>query len=107
MTALQELIEIIKNKRKESDISNTLLRFCQVEAEKLLKREEEQVFIVKIILDSDSYHYKKGDVLHTVVRGELSGDAQEKIMDTYMASQYPLWHILEIIKADDLFYPIL
>lgn len=107
MTVLQELIEIIKNKRKESDISNTLLRFCQVEAEKLLEREKEQVFIIKIILDSDSYHYKKGDILHTVVRGKLSGDAQEKIMDTYMASQYPLWHILEITKVDDLFYPLL
>jgi len=43
MTALQELIEIIKDKRKESDISNTLLRFCQVEAEKLLEKEKEQI----------------------------------------------------------------
>ncbi len=41
MTVLQELIEIIKDKRKESDISNTLLRFCQVEAEKLLKKEQD------------------------------------------------------------------
>ena len=42
-TAMQELIEIIKDKRKESDISNTLLRFCQVEAEKLLEKEKQQI----------------------------------------------------------------
>jgi len=42
-TALQELIEIIKDKRKESDISNTLLRFCQIEAEKLLEKEKQQL----------------------------------------------------------------
>ena len=42
MTALNELIEIIKQKRNESDISNTLLRFVQIEAEKLLELEKEQ-----------------------------------------------------------------
>jgi len=42
-TAMQELIEIIKDKRKESDISNSLLRFCQFEAEKLLEKEKEQI----------------------------------------------------------------
>ena len=40
-TPLNKLIEIIKDKRKESDISNTLLRFCQVEAEKLLEEEKD------------------------------------------------------------------
>ena len=40
-TPLNKLIELIKNKRKESDISNTLLRFCQVEAEKLLEEEKD------------------------------------------------------------------
>ena len=30
-------------KRKESDISNTLLRFCVVEAEKLLEKEKQQI----------------------------------------------------------------
>ena len=39
-TTLNKLINIIKNKRKESDISNTLLRFCQIEAEKLLEEEK-------------------------------------------------------------------
>ena len=43
MTSLEKLIEIIKDKRKESDISNTLLRFCQVEAEKLLAEEKKQI----------------------------------------------------------------
>ena len=43
MTAMQELIEIIKQKRKESDISNTMLRFAQVEAEKLLETENQQL----------------------------------------------------------------
>lgn len=42
-TAIEMLIDIIKEKRKESDISNTLLRFCQVEAEKLLPKEREQI----------------------------------------------------------------
>ena len=37
-TPLQELIDIINEKRKESDISNTLLMFCVVEAEKLLEK---------------------------------------------------------------------
>ena len=41
-TALNELIEIIKQKRKESEISNTLLRFVQIEAEKLLETEKKQ-----------------------------------------------------------------
>ena len=40
---MQELIEIIKEKRKESDISNTFLRFCQVEAEKLLEKEKQVI----------------------------------------------------------------
>ena len=42
-TAVQQLIELIKQKRKESDISNTLLRFVQIEAEKLLEVEKEQM----------------------------------------------------------------
>jgi len=42
-TPLQELIDIINEKRKESDISNTLLRFCVVEAEKLLEKEKQQI----------------------------------------------------------------
>ena len=42
MTALNELIEIIKQKRYESEISNTLLRFAQIEAEKLLEKEKQQ-----------------------------------------------------------------
>ena len=41
-TALQQLIEIIKQKRYESEISNTLLRFVQIESEKLLKTEKQQ-----------------------------------------------------------------
>jgi hypothetical protein len=43
MTPLQQLIEIIKEKRKQSDISNTMLRFAQVEAEKLLKVEKQNI----------------------------------------------------------------
>jgi hypothetical protein len=42
MTAIQEMIEIIKQKRNESEISNTLLRFAQFEAEKLLEKEKKQ-----------------------------------------------------------------
>lgn len=42
MTAIQEMIEIIRKKRNESDISNTLLRFAQIEAEKLLEKEKKQ-----------------------------------------------------------------
>ena len=42
MTALNELIEIIKQKRKESEISNTLLKFVHDEAEKLLETEKQQ-----------------------------------------------------------------
>ena len=38
-TALNELIEIIKQKRKESEISNTLLRFVYDEAIRLLETE--------------------------------------------------------------------
>ena len=41
-TALNELIEIIKQKRKESEISNTLLKFVHDEAEKLLETEKQQ-----------------------------------------------------------------
>ena len=42
MTALNELIEIIKQKRKESEISNTLLRFVHDEAIRLLETEKQQ-----------------------------------------------------------------
>jgi hypothetical protein len=42
MTVIQEMIEIIKQKRYESEISNTLLRFAQIEAEKLLEKEKQQ-----------------------------------------------------------------
>ena len=58
MTALQELIEIIKNKRKESDISNTLLRFCQVEAEKLLSKEQKEK---SILLNVKEWSHTCGD----------------------------------------------
>lgn len=42
MTALQQLIKIIKQKRKESEISNTLLRFVHDEAIRLLEKEKKQ-----------------------------------------------------------------
>lgn len=41
-TALNELIEIIKQKRREREISNTLLKFVQFKAEMLLKTEKKQ-----------------------------------------------------------------
>jgi len=43
MTALKELIEIIKDKRKESDIANAILRVIQDKAEKLLDKEQQQI----------------------------------------------------------------
>jgi hypothetical protein len=42
MTAIQEMIEIIKQKRYESEISNTLLRFVHDEAIRLLEKEKKQ-----------------------------------------------------------------
>jgi len=42
MTAIQEMIEIIKQKRNESEISNTLLRFVHYEAIRLLEKEKKQ-----------------------------------------------------------------
>lgn len=54
MTALQEFIEIIKDKRKEIDISNTLLRFCQVEAEKLLEKEKQQIIDFSLKVKNES-----------------------------------------------------
>ena len=42
MTALNQLIEIIKQKRKESEISNTLLKFVHDEAIRLLETEKQQ-----------------------------------------------------------------
>ena len=42
-TALNELIEIIKQKRKESEISNTLLRFVHDEAIRLLETEKQKI----------------------------------------------------------------
>ena len=41
-TALNELIEIIKQKRYESEISNTLLRFVHDEAIRLLETEKQR-----------------------------------------------------------------
>ena len=43
MTALNELIEIFKQKRKESEISNTLLKFVHDEAIRLLETEKQQI----------------------------------------------------------------
>lgn len=40
-TPLNKLIEIIKNKKKESEICNTFFMFCQNEAEKLLEEEKD------------------------------------------------------------------
>jgi len=40
MKPLEKLIKIIKKKRKESDIANSLLRPIQFEAERLLKDEQ-------------------------------------------------------------------
>jgi len=62
-TAIEMLIDIIKEKRKESDISNTLLRFCQVEAEKLLPKEREQI---------------ENAVIETSMHGESMANEQAK-----------------------------
>lgn len=50
-TALNELIEIIKQKRKESEISNTLLRFVHDEVIRLLEIEKQQII--------NSYNYMR------------------------------------------------
>lgn len=42
-TVLEELIALINKKRKESDIQNTLLSSCAIEAEKLLEKEKQQI----------------------------------------------------------------
>ena len=59
MTPIEELIEIIKDKRKESDISNTLLRFCQTEAEKLLEREKKESISFGIWLSENASQVSK------------------------------------------------
>lgn len=63
MTAIHQLIEIIRKKRNESDISNTLLRFAQFEAEKLLEVEKQQKddFAVGFAEWCDNNYFRMGN----------------------------------------------
>jgi hypothetical protein len=76
-TAMQELIEIIKDKRKESDISNTLLRFCQVEAEKLLEKEKKQIIDFAIWFNNNDNSYKSYEEIVCKYYDSTFGDNPE------------------------------
>ena len=78
MTAIQEMIEIIKQKRRESDISNTLLRFVQIEAEKLLEKEKKQQDELAIVFSK----YVLGQI-YNMTKGDKAGITIEKLLEIY------------------------
>ena len=80
MSALEELIEIIKDKRNESDISNTLLRFCQVEAEKLLEKDnlQKQDYTIRFSNWLDKNYIKKKGAYYHKVDWEFSNGENNK-----------------------------
>ena len=78
MTAIQEIIKIIKQKRRESEISNTLLRFAQIEAEKLLEKEKQQQDDLAIGFSK----YVLGQI-YNMTKGDKAGVSIEQLLEIY------------------------
>ena len=72
-TVLNQLIDIIIEKRKESDISNTLLRFVQLEAEKLLQQEKKQI---KDACERLDYDFNNSDEYYDFTYGQSCSQAE-------------------------------
>jgi len=65
------------------------------------------IFIVKIQLESDSYEFKKGDVIEIPVLTNNSINAERKVMETYIGSEYPVFKFIETTKEHKLFKALL
>ena len=66
-----------------------------------------KIFIVKIQLESDSYEFKKGDVIEIPVLTNCIRNAEQKVMTNYMGSEYPTFKFIGTTKEHKLFKPIL
>jgi len=65
------------------------------------------IFIVKIQLESDSYEFRKGDIIEIPVLTNSSRNAEQKVMTNYMGSEYPTFKFIGTIKEHRIFKPIL
>ena len=65
------------------------------------------IFIVKIQLESDSYEFKKGDIIEIPVLTNCSRNAEQKVMSKYIGSEYPTFKFISTMKEHKLFKPIL
>ena len=67
-----------------------------------------QIFIVKIRIDNDCWHYKKDDIILIPVLSNNINNAENKVLNKYNGSEYPLYTLLQPIKTDNfLFKPII
>jgi len=78
MTAIQEMIKIIKQKRNESEISNTLLRFVHDEAIRLLEKEKKQQDELAIVFSK----YVLGQI-YNMTKGDKAGISIEQLLEIY------------------------
>jgi len=65
-----------------------------------------KIFIVKIQLEIDSYEFKKGEIIQIPVLTNSARNAEEKVLEKYMSSEYPTFKILEVTKEHILFKPL-
>lgn len=65
------------------------------------------IFIVKIQLESDSYEFRKGDIIEIPVLTNSTRNAEQKVMETYMGSEYPIFKFIETTKEHKLFKALL
>jgi hypothetical protein len=65
-----------------------------------------KIFIVKIQLEIDSYEFKKGEIIQIPVLTSSARNAEEKVLEKYMSSEYPTFKILEVTKEHILFKPL-
>ena len=67
-----------------------------------------QIFIVKIRIDNDCFCYKKNDIILIPVLSNNMNNAENKVLNKYKGSEYPLYTLLQPSKSDDfLFKPLI
>ena len=65
------------------------------------------IFTVTIKIENDSYNFKKGDLIDIPVLTSNYRNAENKVLNKYMSSQYPGFSIYQTNKGNNIFEPII
>ncbi len=67
----------------------------------MMSKRERRVFIITLVINNNEWHYKKGDIIKSVVISNSDRNAYRSFEDHHCGSHYPSYTITDI---EDTYY---